>query len=109
MKKTAALACLAIGSLLVPALAMAVDSDAERGRPKTVVKASAITTLIKTRLAAEHVTNLGRIYVDTDKDGGVWMRGHARTREVADRAAEIARETDGVSSVHSQIKVKKDW
>jgi len=109
MKQTLALACVAVGSLLVPVLAMASDSDADRRRPKAVVNHSAITTSIKTRLAAEHVTNLGRIYVETDTAGGVWMRGHARTREVADRAAEIARETDGVSSVHSQIKVKKDW
>ena len=109
MKNKLALACVAFGSLLATVPAMATDSDADRGRPKAVVKGSAITTSIKTKLAAEHVTSLGRIYIDTDKDGGVWMRGHARTQEVADRAAAIARETDGVSSVHSQIKVKKDW
>lgn len=109
MKYKLALTCVVIGSLLAPVLAMAADADADWEHPKAFVKDSAITTAIKAKVAAEHVTSLRHIHVDTDKDGVVWMHGHARTQEVADRAAEIARETDGVKSVHSRITVKNDY
>ena len=109
MKNKLALTCVVIGSLLAPILAIAADSDADREHPKAFVKDSAITSAIKTKLAAEHVTSLGRIHVDTDKDGVVWMHGHAKTQEAADRAAQIARETEGVKAVHSRITVKKDY
>jgi len=93
----------------MPIVALAVeDSDTDRAHPKAFVKDSAITTKIKAKLAAEHITSLGRIHVDTDKDGVVWLTGHARTQEAADKAASIARETDGVKDVHSRIKIKKD-
>jgi hyperosmotically inducible protein len=37
------------------------------------VKDSAITTKIKTKLAADHPTSLALVHVDTDKDGVVWL------------------------------------
>ncbi|MDB6089473.1 MAG: hypothetical protein JWN85_2257, partial [Gammaproteobacteria bacterium] len=76
--------------------------------PMTFVKDSAITTSIKTKLAAEHITSLGRIHVDTDKDGIVWLTGSARTQEAVDKAASIARNTEHVKAVHNDIKIKKD-
>ena len=91
-----------------PAITMAQDSDADRAHPKAFVKDSAITTKIKTKLAAEHIASLGRIHVDTDKDGVVWLTGRARTQEAIDKAVSIARETEGVKDVHSHIKIKKD-
>jgi hyperosmotically inducible protein len=109
MKRSLALTCVMIGTLLGPAVAVAADVDADRGHPKAFVKDSAITTAIKAKLAAEHITSLGRIHVDTDKDGVVWLRGHAKSQEAVDRAEAIARETDGVKAVHSRIKVKKDY
>lgn len=77
-------------------------------RPKTFVKVSAITTKVKTELAAEHITSLGNIHVDTDVDGVVWLDGTAHTQGAADKAAAIAREANGVKEVHSRIKIKKD-
>jgi hyperosmotically inducible protein len=71
-------------------------------------QSSAITTAIKTKLAAEHITSLGRIHVDTDKDGVVWLTGSARTQEAADKATSIARGTEHVKAVHNDIKIKKD-
>jgi len=100
--------CLVCGILLGPAVIMAQDSDADRSHPKAFVKDSAITAEIKTKLAAEHITSLGRIHVDTDKDGVVWLRGSARTQEAIDKAVSIARETKGVKDVHNHIKIKKD-
>src|ERR1700687_287191 len=108
MKTKFAITCLICGMLVGSAVALAQDSDADRSHPAAFVKDSAITTKIKTKLAAEHITSLGRIHVDTDKNGVVWLTGTARTREAADKAESIARETEGVKAVHSKIKIKKD-
>lgn len=109
MKTNFALTCLACGVLLGSVVAVAgEDSDADRAHPGAFVKDSAITMKIKTKLAAEHLTSLGRIHVDTDKDGIVWLEGSARTQEAADKAVAIARETEGVKSVHSNIKIRQD-
>jgi len=108
MKMKFAITCLSCGMLLGSAVALAQDSDTDRSHPKAFVKDSVITTKIKTKLAAEHITSLGRIHVDTDKHGVVWLTGSARTQEAIDKAVSIARETEGVKDVHSHIKIKKD-
>ena len=82
------------------------DSTSETSHAMAFVKDSAITTEIKTRLAAEHMTSLQRIHVDTDKDGVVWLSGTARTQKAADKAVSIARTTERVKDVHSDITVK---
>lgn len=108
MKKTL-LTCLAVGTLLGSVVAIAADDmDADRSHPKAFVKDSAITTKIKTKLAAEHLTSLGRIHVDTDANGMVELSGTARTQEAIDKALSIARDTEGVKGVHSTLTVKKD-
>jgi hyperosmotically inducible protein len=98
---------LVVGMLLtVPVIALAAeDGDADRSHPKAFVKDSVITTKVKSKLAAEHIRSLGYIHVDTDENGVVWLRGKARTQEAADKAVEIARGTEGVTDVHSHIKV----
>jgi hyperosmotically inducible protein len=109
MKNKLAIIGAVFGSLLGSAVASAgPDSDRDRSHPKAFVKDSAITMKIKTKLAAEHITSLGRIHVDTDKDGVVWLTGSARTQEAADKAEAIARDTDAVRAVHSHIRIKKD-
>jgi hyperosmotically inducible periplasmic protein len=108
MKSALATTCLVFGTLLGSAVAWAgEDSDTDRSHPVTFVKDSAITTAIKAKLAAEHLTSMARIHVDTDKDGVVWLTGSARTQEAADKAASIARETEHVKTVHSDVKVEK--
>src|SRR5579863_310152 len=109
MKSTFAISCVLFGTLLAPAaVVVAQDSDTDRSHPVTFVKDSAITTAVKTKLAAEHITSLGRIHVDTDKDGVVWLSGSARTQEAIDKAVSIAKGTEGVKGVHSHIKIRKD-
>jgi hyperosmotically inducible protein len=109
MKNKLAITGVVFGTLLGSVVALAdQDSDTDRSHPKAFVKDSAITTKIKAKLSAEHITSLGRIHVDTDKDGVVWLTGSARTQEAADKAEAIARETEGVKAVHSHIKIKKD-
>ena len=108
MKVKVVMTLLACGMLIGPCVTMAQDSDTDRSHAKAFVKDSAITTEIKTKLAAEHITSLGRIHVDTDKDGVVWLRGSAGTQEAIDKAVSIARETKGVKDVHNHIKIKTD-
>ena len=103
-----ALSCIMMSALLAPMVVTAADSDTDRSHPKAFVKDSAITAKIKTRLAAEHITSLGRIKVDTDKDGIVWLSGTARTQEAIDKAVEIAAKTEGVVSVKNDLKIRKD-
>jgi hyperosmotically inducible protein len=109
MKVAFATTCLVFGTLLGSAVAWAgEDSDTDRSHPVAFVKDSAITTAIKAKLAAEHLTSMARIHVDTDKDGVVWLTGSARTQEAADKAASIARATEHVKTVHSDVKIEKD-
>ena len=97
-------------SMLVGPVAVlaAPDSDSDRSHASAFVKDSEITSKIKTKLAAEHITSLGHIHVDTDKDGIVWLSGTAHSQEAVDKAVSIARETEHVKSVHSDLTVKKD-
>lgn len=109
MKQKLVTMLMVVGVLLGPVVALATeDSDVDRSHPKAFVKDSAITTKVKAKLAAEHITSLGNIHVDTDADGVVWLHGTAHTQEAADKAASIARETEGVKAVKSRIRVKKD-
>jgi hyperosmotically inducible protein len=87
---------------------IAQDSDKDRTNPVAFVKDSTITTKVKTELAAEHLTSLGRIHVDTDMNGVVWLSGSARSQEAIDKAVSIARNTEHVKSVHNGLVVKQD-
>src|ERR1700726_4741026 len=109
MRNKIALPCLIATTLMLPVLAYGSDDrDSDRSHPKTFVKDSVVTTKIKSRLAEEHLTSLGRIHVDTDQDGAVWLSGTARTQEAIDKAGAIARETEHVTAVHNHIKLKHD-
>lgn len=109
MNTKLAVTTLAICSLFTSAAAFAdKSSDTDRSHPGNFVKDSAITTKIKTKLAADHITSLGRIHVDTDKNGVVWLSGTARTQEAIDQAVSIARNTEHVVSVHNDLKIKVD-
>ena len=108
MKNKLAIIGVVFGTLLGSVVALAdEDADAAGSHAKAFVKDSAITTKVKAKLAAEHITSLGRIHVDTDKDGVVWLSGHARSQEAIDKAVSIASGTDGVKSVHNNIKLKQ--
>src|ERR1700741_1528572 len=106
MRYTLAAACFVIGAALAPVAANAEDKDADRARAHAFVKDSVITTKIKSKLAAEHPATLANIKVDTDKDGVVFMSGTVKNKAEADQAITIARNTEGVRSVKSEIKVQ---
>ena len=108
MKLAIATAALAAAGLLAGTAIYAQDADVDRSHPKAFVKDSVITTKIKSKLAADHITSLGRIRVDTDADGMVYLSGSAHSKEAISRAVEIARDTEGVRGVHSALVVKPD-
>jgi hyperosmotically inducible periplasmic protein len=108
MKYKIATTCFVIGTMLAPVMAYAADSSTDGSNPATVVKDSVITAKIKSKLAAEHLGSAKHIKVDTDRNGVVRMSGTANSQEEADKAVAIARNTEGVKSVKSELKVQKD-
>lgn len=100
MKKQFAATFLVLSTLLSPVIVYA-DADAS-----AYVADSVITAKIKTKLAAEHLSSLTNINVDTDKAGVVWLSGTAATQADADKALAIANATEGVTSVKSKITIK---
>jgi hyperosmotically inducible protein len=95
---------IALGVACAP-MAMADEAATDTGSHH-FVKDSAITTKVKAKLAAKHLSTLTRIKVDTDADGVVWLSGRAPTKDASDLAAMIAKNTEGVNSVHNDIVVE---
>jgi hyperosmotically inducible protein len=111
MKTHLASTCLVVGALLVPFSLYAADAsatDTDRTHPKTFVKDSVITTKIKAKLAEEKLGSLARVRVDTHGHGMVVLSGKVRSQDEADRAIVLAHATEGVTSVSSHMRIKKD-
>ncbi|HEX6733902.1 MAG TPA: BON domain-containing protein [Azonexus sp.] len=105
MKSTRAIS-LGIGIMLVPVVAAA--ADAERSSAGTYVQDSAITAKVKARLASDKMSSLAKIRVDTDRDGVVYLSGKVASQSEAERAITVARETEGVRTVLSDLQVSPD-
>jgi hyperosmotically inducible protein len=108
MKRSFIAASLVAGLSLVSVSAFADDRDSERNHPVAFVKDSVITTKIKAKLAAEKANSMVNIHVDTDEKGMVVMSGTAHTKEDIAKAEEIAKGTEGVTSVTNNVTVKAD-
>jgi osmotically-inducible protein OsmY len=65
---------------------------------------AAITTKVKAKFAADSTVRATKIHVDTD-NGVVKLTGTAKSQDEAARAAEIAKGTEGVSSVDNAVQV----
>ena len=111
------LAILVIAALSMPglALAQAKQSATEKVKEnvkdttqkvKENVKDSVITTKIKAEYAKDKQVSARRIHVDTDDSGVVTLSGTARSKAEKDKAATIAKNTEGVASVKNHIKVQ---
>lgn len=108
MKKLLLTGLIAAATFCLPAMADdygKADSDADRAHPGAFVKDSVITTKVKAKLASKHMATLMHIKVDTDNQGVVWLSGKAPTKDASDLAAELAKNTEGVMSVHNKIVV----
>ena len=68
------------------------------------VSDAAITTKVKAKFATDKLVSATNIHVDTD-NGVVKLSGTAKSQDEAMKAADIARSTDGVTSVDNAIKV----
>jgi len=101
MKKILLCTLIAAGTLSM-ATVMADDAS----QTGSYVKDSVITTKVKTKLAAKHMSTLTNIQVDTDDKGVVWLSGKAPTQDASDLAAMIAKDTDGVTAVRNHIIVQ---
>jgi hyperosmotically inducible periplasmic protein len=97
--------CVLFGTLLAPVVVIAHDADCSR--PATFVQNSVVTGTIKTKLAAESLVRLEGVHVAADMDGVVWLSGSASSQEALDKAVAIARATECVRAVHSEIKITK--
>jgi Predicted periplasmic or secreted lipoprotein len=107
MKTRFAMSLVLASALLAPVVSHA-DGDTDRTHPVSFVKDSIVTAKIKAKLAAEHMGSLAQIKVDTDAHGAVELSGYARTEAQAEKAVQIAKATEGVTSVHSSVTIKKD-
>jgi hyperosmotically inducible protein len=109
MKRLTLIALVALSAApFAASLTMAADTDTDRSHPGTFVKDSVITTKIKTTLAAQHISNLVHVRVDTDDQGVVWLSGKAKSQDAIDAAISVARATEGVKDVHSSIRLTTD-
>lgn len=104
MKIKLATSCFVISTLLTAMTAHAADPNAAPAHPKILVNDSVITSEIKAKLADDKISNLAQIVVDTRANGEVLLSGKVTTQEEADQAISIARETEGVTSVRSELK-----
>ncbi|HEV7431757.1 MAG TPA: BON domain-containing protein [Steroidobacteraceae bacterium] len=111
MKTSLAIATLVLGVSLTPAFAAeapATEGTVDRSHPTTYVKDSAITAKIKAKLAAEHLSSLARVHVDTDADGKVYLSGSAPSQADIDKAVTIAQSTEHVVGVQNDLTVRTD-
>jgi hyperosmotically inducible protein len=109
MKANVVVTCVLLSAMLGCGVASADEDATSTGsHAAAYVKDSAITVDIKTKLAAEHLASLGRIHVDTDTNGVVWLSGSAKSQRAVDKAVAIANHADGVRAVHSDIAVTND-
>ncbi len=100
------LSAIVAASPLCASLAMADQhADSDTSHPAAYVKDSVVTAKVKTKLAAKHLSTLTNIKVDTDNQGVVWLSGKAPTKDASDLATMIAKDTDGVTSVHNRIEI----
>jgi hyperosmotically inducible protein len=95
-----------LGAFVAVGAASAMAVMADSADVGVYVKDSVITTKVKSKLAAKHMSTLTKIKVDTDKDGVVWLSGTAPTKDASDLAEMITKDTDGVRSVHNNIAVE---
>ena len=106
MTSKLATGCFILAIALVPVTAAySADMNSTGKSASTYVKDSAITTKVKAKLAAEKISSLTKIKVETDGAGVVTLRGKVNTQGEADKAVSIAQGTEGVTSVSNNIQV----
>ena len=90
------------------AQSMPSESSTMESSTLEYVEDSVITTKIKAGLAAEQMSSLVNIHVDTDDAGEVTLSGGAVDQAALDKAVAIAMGVEGVTSVKNDIKVETE-
>ena len=76
------------------------------GNAGAAVTDAAITSAVKTKFLADSTVKGLQIDVDTN-NGMVTLNGNVKTRAEADRAMMLARDTNGVKTVHDNLKIAR--
>jgi hyperosmotically inducible periplasmic protein len=100
------LAGIVAASVVCVPMVLADEAGTTANSSHHYIKDSVITTKVKAKLAAKHLTTLTRIKVDTDESGVVWLSGRAPTQDAVDMATMIAKNTEGVTSVHNDVAIQ---
>jgi hyperosmotically inducible protein len=100
------LASMLTASVVCAPMVFADEAGTSSGESHHYVKDSVITTKVKSKLAAKHLSTLTKIKVDTDENGVVWLSGRAPTQDAVDMATLIAKNTEGVTSVHNDVAIQ---
>lgn len=108
-----ATAVFVAGAMLVPAAtwaagspgAPAPESGSMMNQVKGAVSDTAITAKVKAKLASDRDMHGNDITVSTEH-GAVNLGGSAKSEQDAQKAADIAKATEGVASVNNDIKVE---
>jgi len=82
------------------------DTDQTNTAHKSVVDDASITTKVKAKFADDELVKARNIDVDT-RDGQVELRGTVTSDAEAQRAVQIAQNTEGVRTVHSFLKTEQ--
>jgi hyperosmotically inducible periplasmic protein len=106
MKNKLVIAGFLLGAALAPVAAYSADTMAnDSAKARHYVKDSVVTTKVKAKLAEQKVASLVKIQVDTDDQGVVYLSGTTKTQAEADQAVSITRGVQGVTSVHSDLRI----
>jgi osmotically-inducible protein OsmY len=109
MKTHKLLTFVAAGALVLLApLAVQADTTTTTTEAKVVVRDAAIESSIEAQYKADPTGGFGHVRVEADDHGIVKLEGHANTKDAVDRAISIAKKTEGVREVRSELTVKID-
>ncbi|MDB5808051.1 MAG: transporter [Betaproteobacteria bacterium] len=88
------------------------DSTSDTGKTasakesvKEAVGEATVTAKIKAAFVKDKTVSATSIKVDTEDNGVVTLGGHAKSKEEADQAIKLARDTNGVISVKNNIVI----
>lgn len=97
---------LVICALSVPVAGYAQEKKSMTESVKENVSDAVITSKIKTAFAKDKEVSALKINIDTDSKGAVILKGTVKSKAEADKAVRIAKATEGVTSVKSELKVQ---
>ena len=89
---------------MIGVTAVGCQSTTGKTAGETVSDAS-ISTKVQSKLTADRMSNFARVDVDTER-GVVNLSGVVETAEQKSRAAEIARQVDGVKKVNNNLQIQ---